>query len=929
MAVLPTTNLTLHCDASDTDQLSTGFVGSGTPPDGIAPIDGGVVQGWDDEGDGIADVALRWANGNANQKYRTCPHLMKHPCIDFDGENDGFFALNQDGTTNPPLSSFISASSWMVAVAIYPETIADVQVDPWQNDAIFGCDGFIGPDWGLTCRNVSGVKQVRGYHRSGGDIDSIAGTISEGRSWVVIFSLSGDFLHMTVIAKNGTEVTSTPVASGDTQELDGFFSVATRQNLRFFNGRIGEFAVYDTALTGTNLTNLKTYFRDKWLGAVTEEVECGGAPEFGVIGPLAWWLRRKRLTDGTVVTTPHSDQDMQCPADYYEGFKEGTVIEFGDAERAASDPVTGDWRGSTFRLRQADTDRTLLAEFASAQYRYWVGNNPVYMTTRANRALLGNAYCVFNGPIIDAQPRGLAWDITLGDVISRQLLSDQALIPWRQFKDSNLSEFIEVSETLDREGPEQIILGQHSRVPDVDPPSPQGFIYTPTLMGKFEIAADAWWCWQVCGHATADIPDVYTIEQTADGPEPPSSIIADEGTVWLIPHYTGHTAQFGAPYEDVTSDTYGDLLRVTRIYGKVGEADPDACAMGTKVLAVSVEGVEPNGDGSGDVITDRIQQYKYIAINYLAHSGAESYRTGPPLTNPVWDLPEGPLGIIDEDAFDAVSAIAEARLPSFGSPVLYPAGYIGAGIIGAHAGDRSSATKWIAEFNKSCGVRQGIDHFGRFTIGMLHPTQAIKDAAPLITDEFVVIKGTFETPIFFTQQANRQPFETDYEHVTGRWMTSGIADSADSIANYDRIILGDLRQFRFAPGSTMAYHLALMAVRENEHPPRGVALEATIGPDPNGDSLGYLDLFDYFRYRHFASISDTAGTIRLAWIIKHQVLAGKRRVRPEAIDVDDLIYFDAPPFDDSSGGGSPGGSPGPPAESFSGDVGPTEDITCP
>ncbi len=618
--------------------------------------------------------------------------------------------------------------------------------------------------------------------------------------------------------------------------------------------------------------------------------------DVAVIGPLAWWHRPKRLTDGALITTVHSDWDMLCPAGWYDGYKEGMVLAFGDAERTLSDPVTGDWTGSTFRLTQSDTRRELLRELASQDHRYWVGNAPVYMTTRENRAQLGTAYCVFNGPIVDAQPNGLAVDFILGDAISRQLLSDQSQIPWRQHKDGFLSQLLEIAESLDREGPEPIAYGSHIRVPDVSPASPQGFIYTPTLLGKIDVAGDAWWVWEAFGHAIANIIDVYTIEPNTGSPTAPSSVLADEGTKWLVPHHAGYLAQFGVPYEDRRSDTYGNDRRYTLIYGKVGEADPDACADGSLTLAIAFEGIEPVGDGSGAYISDRFAQYAHFLINYVAHSGLDSYQTGHWLTNPTWEFPEGPLEVVEEDSFDACSDIAKERLPVVpGSPQLYPAGYIGAGIIGAHAGDQQSVTHWIAEWNKSCGVRFGVNHFGQLRICILHPTQAIKDAAPLLTDVHEILKDSFSTPIATDQQANLVPFVADFEHATGRWMTNDAASADESRANYDRTIPGATRQYLFAPGITQSYHLALMAVRELAHAPRGVILEGTVGPNADGESPGYLDLGDYFRYRHLASISDTAGSIRLAWVIKHQVQAGNRKVRIDAIDVDDLIDFDVLP----------------------------------
>ena len=59
MPALPTTNLTLHCDASDNGKLFTTANGGGPGVHTGTPADGSIVQAWDDEGDGITNVVLR------------------------------------------------------------------------------------------------------------------------------------------------------------------------------------------------------------------------------------------------------------------------------------------------------------------------------------------------------------------------------------------------------------------------------------------------------------------------------------------------------------------------------------------------------------------------------------------------------------------------------------------------------------------------------------------------------------------------------------------------------------------------------------------------------------------------------------------------------------------------------------------------------
>lgn len=600
----------------------------------------------------------------------------------------------------------------------------------------------------------------------------------------------------------------------------------------------------------------------------------------------------------TIVTDTYSDHDMQCPAAWENGFKEGLVISFGDGERVASHPWTGDWSGSTFTFVIADTgvvQRRFRQQLASGTDRYWTLPLVIPMTTRANRAVLGIPYVVFVGPIIEVRPVSkLALELTLGDIVSQGMLADHHQIPWRMIRDGFIGELDTLSEALDLEAPEPIIYGQHRRVPDVDPASPQGFQYTPIYLG----IEGAYHLWMVCGHACADLPDVLVWTPDPDGGLGTSVSVLGSGN-WQIPHTSAPA------YEDRRSATYSNDRRYTIIRGLVGDADADACALGEKVLAVFVDGVEPVGDGTGAVILDRLQQYKHFLINYVAHRGQDSYQSGAWLTNPTWDVFGTLVEIVEEASFDACSAIAVERLPAPGSPS--DAGYLGAAIIGATASDRSSVKRWIADWNRSCGVQFGITHLGEMRVFMLHPTAAIKAAAPLYTDAYEILLDSFGTDVQWQGKVNRVPFRADPEYTSGQWKTADVASIDGSITLYGGAITGDMREYPFAPGMTAAFHLARLEALVRMHPPRLITLEASVGPlyqssatDP-GDSLGYLDLGDYIRYQHFDAVG-SAAQIRLAQIVRHQVQAGKRRVLVEALDCEDLIDYDAYIVPSASGG---------------------------
>ena len=610
-----------------------------------------------------------------------------------------------------------------------------------------------------------------------------------------------------------------------------------------------------------------------------------------------------------------SDMHMQCPPGYYGGYKDGRIERAGYGERSLSDMVTGDPVSSTFTVRLSDYDQLLRRALASTDRRYWtVDPVPVHMTTRANRAVYGRAYLVFNGLIIDAQPsRPMSFDITLGDIISHRFLTDRAVHPSRKIGDGFIHDVFEntlgtrvwLSTAFDYHTPEPIIYGQHRRVrtgtgPEAsgDSASQHGFEVDLThhYLGVWNIAGGNKHVWIVAGHACYDIPDANTV--TDDGTH--NSIIPEEGTAWRIPHYAGWDAIFGAPYVDIHSTSFGGFRRYTLILGDEGSTEPDACAYASGGYSMDdppetplrlmafVDGVETNGDSTGDLIIEMAQCYKHWCKNWGARSAAESYQFGPWFDSPTWTMPfgDGTIVIVDEASFDAVTAINQIRFPALN-------GYPCAAIIGAKAGDIHPMTKWMSNWNRSGFCASGWTNTGQYRIATPHPTNASKASARLITDAYEMRQGSFNTSVKWDKQANRIPVQGDPDYASGRLMTSTFVDAGDSIINYDQEILGDARVLPFAPGIAMLTHIGFLHAWLFKHPPRHVVFDDTVGPDYLGDSLGYLKLGEWVKYTHYAQVGEP-GQVRLAWVIRHHINAGERRVQVEAWDVEELIDFGIP-----------------------------------
>jgi len=592
------------------------------------------------------------------------------------------------------------------------------------------------------------------------------------------------------------------------------------------------------------------------------------------------------------VVDSYSDVEMACPSDVENGHKEPFVKRPGTGIRRASNRRTGEWTGSTYETEFIDDGR-FRQQLVSPVDRYWQGAHVVKMTNRANRAAKGAWYTVFTGPLIDAQPtRPKGMSVTLGDLVSSLILSDQAILPYRIIGDGMLGQLTSVSENLDLQTPEPTIYGQHRRVPDVDVASQFGFCVLPTYLGIQDVSATAYHVWLVAGHACADIPT-----WRVDG----SDRSADEGTQWMVPHWPSHNAQFGAVYNDYV-DNFGITRRYTLIRGLVTDmfadeadlTDPDACALGRRQLTVAVDGVESVGDGSGECELDRIQQYKHWMVNYVAHRGADSYHSGDWLTCPLWDAFGASIAMIDLASFDACSALGVIRLPDAGgSPAVTP-GYIGAAVIGAN-GERSSVRDWIAAWNRSCDVQNVITRYGQYRVFMMSPTETIKAAATLYTDVLDMLRDSFEAPMDWPAQAFRVPFQGDKNPSTAVWTTS---DSAVNTVVRDlyggRDITSETIDYPFAPGITALNHLAQIELHRSLHPPRMVGFRAPVGPNHNGDSLAYREAGDYIRYKAFPAVATSATEIRLAQLVSIGVDVERREVIAEAIDCEDLIGYDRP-----------------------------------
>jgi hypothetical protein len=255
---LPTTNLTIHLDASDTDKLFKTWV-DGLPHTGT-PADGEEVQAWSAEAGYTQPTPThgKWSLGKPVYNSTSSPMLL--PCLDF-GASDSMRIVN-DTASDRFSSWFFEANAKTILMAFYADTVAATAAD------IFDCNGLIkcGAEFGLLLKDVGGTPKLFLANKDG-TTDTVSLTISTSTTHVLCARHDGTNIYLSL--DGGAESSA---ASGSTATWPTGDVVLGVSEAAYYDGRIGEIAGYNAALTGSDLTDAIAYFRLKWQGV-------GGSPD--------------------------------------------------------------------------------------------------------------------------------------------------------------------------------------------------------------------------------------------------------------------------------------------------------------------------------------------------------------------------------------------------------------------------------------------------------------------------------------------------------------------------------------------------------------------------------------------------------------------------------------------------------------------------
>ena len=256
---LPLTNLTAWFDFSDN---STVFEAAADTAEDGDPIELTV------SGNSL-NRGLKWIGSNAERPtYKTATPELAISDAQFSFSSRLGLYLST-GLTSQVLSSVVTSTAKTLLISFYPTSITQNNSLPYNNNHLIG-DGW-GQFFGIYLRNPSsGVYKALVYNWDG-NADWVELPLNSGLNspYVIALTHNGTTLWASI---NGVSEGWTP--SGATSNVtSNQVTIAHPNSTGGFQGSIGEIAIYNSALSGTNLDDAISYFLFKWAGAVVSPID--------------------------------------------------------------------------------------------------------------------------------------------------------------------------------------------------------------------------------------------------------------------------------------------------------------------------------------------------------------------------------------------------------------------------------------------------------------------------------------------------------------------------------------------------------------------------------------------------------------------------------------------------------------------------------
>ncbi len=258
-AALPTTGMTMHFDFSDISTLYKTYNGGSDPSyASVASADGDTIE----VARSVFPVSTSdWtahytdATSSKSPLLRSSSPGLGTQCLDFDGSNDRYVIANRIGTSFKTAGDIFSASARTILLAFRCESLPG-SPSTYQPLLADSSGSFW---WGLYVYNNGGTVQIL-HQNHDGSYDSLFGaTVAANTNYTVMARHESGNLYVSL---NGGSESS--LASGNLSTTSGGFYIAGGSDGSVFNGRIGEIATWNVALTGTDLSDAITYFTTKW-----------------------------------------------------------------------------------------------------------------------------------------------------------------------------------------------------------------------------------------------------------------------------------------------------------------------------------------------------------------------------------------------------------------------------------------------------------------------------------------------------------------------------------------------------------------------------------------------------------------------------------------------------------------------------------------
>lgn len=440
----------------------------------------------------------------------------------------------------------------------------------------------------------------------------------------------------------------------------------------------------------------------------------------------------------------------------YGGYKAPRILDISSINRVASDFLTGGWPAQSASMKIADPDyvfRNLANQPSLINRTAWI-----FAYSEAIRAAGGNPTLLFHGPIqSDPFTDNLTYTLNINDYIGSQygLLKPDLMIPQRT---TDTTHFAGCPNRSLNKG-EPIIGGTITKT---------GGALKGINVGIITVGGTNYVCALVAGHACAGgIINAYDKNGTA----------LVWGTNAWAPGKTGWTTiqAGGQLYWDI-----GDR-RYTLIFILASSALGVDFIAGTTDIYINTNGLEPNGDGTGTVITDLLTLYKYLMVQFIT----QSYLKGAYLPGLQFQFFPGSVevrDVIDETSFTAASTQ---------SAVYLGGGFIGGFVIGAQ-GRRQSVRDILQGANTSCNVFMGVNansqlfvkmfNFDRATL--LGSTRTITARRDILSQPRFTIVPKWE---WFTNDMAYQYAANYRDDNTGLWDGFNITGNAPSVIKYGNV----------------------------------------------------------------------------------------------------------------------------------------------